>query len=199
MSKDFFEALMERRSDYGISSQEVVPYEKLREVIDFGVKHTPTAFNSQGGRVALLLGEHHDKLWDITLEQLRKIVPADKFEETNKKIQSFKAGFGTILFFDDESVVKGLQESFPIFKDNFPTWAQQANGMLQLVIWTGLRQIGYGASLQHYNELIEDAVRESFSIEPSWKMVAQMPFGKPGTEMKEKAFEPVDKRIVVYK
>lgn len=58
-----------------------------------------------------MLGDHQDKLWDITKEALSKIVPADKFAPTEEKINSFKSGYGTVLFFEDSKVVS-------LFKNN---------------------------------------------------------------------------------
>jgi len=197
--KNFLLAIEERRSDYGISDAEVVPFEKLKEIIDFSVKHTPTPFNAQMGKVALLLGEHHANLWDTVHVTLQKVVPPENFDATAAKLAGFKNGHGTILYFVDEEIVTGLQNNFPLYKDNFPKWAEQANGMLQLVIWTALKQVGYGASLQHYNEIIESNIKDKLKIAPTWRMTAQMPFGKAGDSFSEKEFLPIDERVLVYR
>ena len=199
MKKDFNAAVAERRSFYGISKEAVVSDDKIREIIEHGVKYTPSAFNSQSARVVLLLGEQHDKLWDIAMEALRKIVPADKFKSTEDKINSFKNGYGTVLFFEDSSIVEGLQAQFPLYKDNFPVWSQQSSGMHQFVVWTALEIEGFGVSLQHYNELIEVEVKKEWSIPSNWKLIAQMPFGKPTAEPDEKQYQPLEERIRVFK
>ncbi|MDF2474300.1 MAG: hypothetical protein K0R21_2082 [Anaerocolumna sp.] len=195
MSKNFNTAVVERRTYYGISKEAVVADDKLIEIIEHSVKHTPSAFNSQGARVVILLGEKHDRLWNITEDALRKVVPADQFASTEEKIISFRNGYGTILYFEDQSVIKGLQEQFALYKDNFPVWAQQSNGMLQFVIWTAIEAEGYGASLQHYAELIEADVRAEWNIPDNWKMIAQMPFGKPVNPPQEKVYQPLDSRV----
>ena len=69
---DFYQALKERRSYYGISKDVEVSEEKVKEVVEFAVKHTPSAFNSQTARVVVLTGDAHDKLWEITTETLKK-------------------------------------------------------------------------------------------------------------------------------
>ena len=56
------------------------------------------------------------------------------FQERNKKMDSFKAGYGTVLFFEDEAIVKSLQEKFAAYAENFPIWSHQASGMHQLVV-----------------------------------------------------------------
>lgn len=199
MSKDFLKAVADRRTFYGISKESVIPDAKIKEIIDHAVKHTPSAFNSQSARVVLLLGNHHDKLWNITKESLRKVVPADKFSSTEEKITSFFNGYGTVLFFEDNSVIESLQQQFATYKDNFPIWSQQSNGMHQFVIWTALEIEGFGVSLQHYNELIESDVKKEWSIPANWKLIAQMPFGKPTAQPGEKQFQPLEERIKVFK
>ena len=199
MAKNFYESVAARRSYYGISKEKVVSNDRIEEVVEHAIKYTPTAFNSQTGRVVLLLEKEHDKLWDITMEALRKIVPAEKFGETEDKINSFKAGYGTVLYFDEIDIVKNLQEQFPSYSHNFPRWAEQANGMLQYIVGVSLEQEGFGASLQHYNELIEADVKKAWSIPESWNLIGQMPFGKPTSEPGEKEFDSIEKRLKVFK
>ncbi len=199
MKKDFYQAIQDRRSIYGISKEQIVSEERIREVVNHAVLHTPSAFNSQNGRVIILFGEQSDKLWDITMEALRKIVPADKFGPTEEKINSFKAGYGTILYFEDLSVVEDLQQRFQLYKDNFPTWSLQSIGMVQFAIWTSLELEGLGASLQHYNPLIDEAVKQQWNIPEKWRLVAQMPFGKPVAAPGEKEFLPLEERVKVFK
>ncbi len=199
MTKDFFAAVADRRTFYGISKTAVVSDDRIKEIIEHAVKHTPSAFNSQSTRVVLLLGNHHDKLWDITKEALRKVVPADQFSSTEDKINSFKNGYGTVLFFEDNSIIESLQQQFALYKDNFPVWSQQASGMHQFVVWTALEIEGFGASLQHYNELIEADIKKEWSIPNNWKLIAQMPFGKPTAQPGEKQFQPLQERVKIFK
>jgi predicted oxidoreductase (fatty acid repression mutant protein) len=198
-AKDFYTAVAERRSVYGISKEAVVSDERIQEIVNHAVKHTPSAFNSQSARVVVLLGEHHDKLWNITTETLRKIVPADQFGPTEEKMKAFGSGYGTVLFFEDQEVIKSLQKQFPLYKDNFPVWSEQSSGMLQYVIWTSLELEGFGASLQHYNPLIDDEVKKEWNIPDSWKLIAQMPFGKPTAPVGEKEFRPLEERVKFFK
>ncbi|AKN30268.1 nitroreductase [Clostridium carboxidivorans P7] len=199
MGKNFYSAVADRRTFYGISKEAVTSDERIKEIIEYAVKHAPSAFNSQSARVVLLLGKHHDRLWDITKEALRRIVPADKFSSTENKINSFQSGYGTVLFFEDNSVIEGLQEKFPAYKDNFPIWSQQSSGINQYIIWTSLEIEGFGVSLQHYNELIEEDIKKEWSIQNNWKLIGQMPFGKPTAQPDEKQFEPLEDRVKVFK
>lgn len=196
---DFYSAVENRRSIYGISKDVEVAESRIEEVINHAVKHTPSSFNSQSARVVLLVGAHHDKLWDITKETLRKIVPAKSFAPTEEKMASFKNGFGTVIFFEDQTVIEGLQKQFELYKDNFPVWSEYSNGMLQYVIWTALEIEGLGANLQHYNPIIDDEVKQEWNIPQSWKLIAQMPFGKKIAEPGDKEFMPLEERVKIFK
>ncbi|WP_438494083.1 nitroreductase family protein [Paenibacillus sp. IHBB 3054] len=199
MSKNFLEAVKERRSIYALNKETPISDAQIKEIVEAAVLHSPTSFNSQSSRAVVLLGDKHDKLWDITAETLRKIVPTEQFEGTAQKLASFKAGYGSVLFFEDQTVVKSLQENFALYADNFPVWSNQSSGILQFVVWTAFAEAGLGASLQHYNPLIDDEVKTSFDIPAEWKLIAQMPFGKIATAPGEKEFQPIEDRVKVLK
>lgn len=199
MMSQFLDAIKARRSIYAISKEEVVSDQRVEEIVAEAVLHTPSSFNSQSSRVVVLFHEQHDKLWDITKETLREIVPADSFAPTEEKMAAFRSGRGTVLFFEDQEVIQGLQEQFALYKDNFPVWSEQSSGMLQFVVWTALANEGIGATLQHYNPLIDEKVRKEWNIPASWKLIAQMPFGKPMAEPGEKPFNPIESRMKVFK
>lgn len=199
MNKNFYEAMKERRSIYAIGKESPISDERIKEIVEDVVKHVPSAFNSQTTKTVILLGESHDKLWNITMETLRKVVPADNFASTEEKINSFKAGHGTVLFFEDFAIVEGLQKQFELYKDNFPVWATQTSGMMQFAVWTAFATEGLGASLQHYTELIDAEVRKEFNIPNNWKMLAQMPFGNILAPAGEKEFSPIENRVKVLK
>ncbi|MCM3728386.1 nitroreductase family protein [Neobacillus cucumis] len=199
MTKDFYSVLKERRSFYGINKDVQVSDERIKEIVEFAVKYTPSAFNSQTARLVVLTGESHDKLWDIITETLRELVGNGDFSGTQQKMESFKAGYGTVLFFEDQDIIKSLQEQFSTYADNFPVWSNQASGMHQLVVWTALESEGLGASLQHYNPLIDEEVKNEWNIPSNWKLIAQMPFGNPTARPGEKEFKPVENRVKFYK
>lgn len=97
------------------------------------------------------------------------------------------------------SVVRGLQDAFPSYKDNFPTWAQHTSAMHQFAIWAMLEERGLGASLQHYNPLIDEDVRRTWELPEDWMLIAEMPFGVPTGEPGDKDFGDVDKRMKVFR
>ena len=190
MARSFKEAIQHRRTHYGIGNNSPISDNEIHEIIKTAVTHVPSAFNSQSTRIVLLLGESHKKLWEIVKDTLRKIVPAEAYKATEAKIDNS---------FEDTAVVEGLQKQFPSYKDNFPVWSQQTSAMHQFAIWTMLEDAGFGASLQHYNPLIDEAVAKQWHINPNWKLIAEMPFGIPTQEPGDKQFAPLEERILVFK
>lgn len=197
--KDILTAIKDRRTYYSIEKKSPVSDDELTQVISEIVKDTPSAFNMQSGKIVLLLGEHHDKLWSIVMETLRKKVPADKFDKTEKKINGFAAGYGTVLYFDDTAIVEKNAADMPNYADNFRLWAQHGMGILQGNIWNTLEAMGFGVNIQHYNPIIDDEVKSTWNIPDSWQLQAQMPFGLPTAEPGEKDFLPIEERFKLYK
>lgn len=187
-----------RRSIYSLGNKVALSEQEIVALVEHALKYCPSAFNSQSSRVVVLFKENYQKLWQIALEELRKVVPADKFYNTELRIKSFAAGVGTILFFEDENVVKDLQKQFPLYQNNFPVWSQQANAMLQYLIWSSLAENDVGASLQHYNPLIDAKVQDEWKIPANWKLVAQMPFGSVERPAEEKIFLPLEQRMKIF-
>lgn len=199
MSYQFLQQAAEnRRSIYVLNKDLPVPAEEVAGIVRHAVLHTPSSFNSQSTRVVVLFGAEHDKLWQFAENALRAIVPADKFEPTAQKLALFKAAAGSVLFFEDQTVVKGLQEQFPSYAGNFPVWAEHTNAMHQYAVWTTLAAAGVGANLQHYNPLIDADVAREWNIPESWTLRAQMVFGGIGAKADEKTFSPVEARLTVY-
>ena len=188
-----------RRSIYALSNQLPVSNDEIVNLVEHAVLHTPSAFNSQSTRIVVLFGEDHKKLWDITEETLKVIVGDDeKFQGTKDKIAGFRAGAGTVLFFEDKGVVRNMQEAAPLYADKFPIWAHQTSAMHQYIIWTALASIDVGANLQHYNPVIDQRVADAWDIADDWELNAQMVFGAIEQPAGDKAFQPLDKRMKVF-
>lgn len=199
MERYFSEAMEHRRSYYSLTNQSLITDQEIEAIIEKAVRHVPSAFNSQSTRVVLLLGEARRKLWQIVKETLKKVVTESTFALTEKKIEhSFESGYGTVLFFEDQNVVKKLQETFPIYQDRFPDWSLQTSAMHQFAIWTMLEDAGFGASLQHYNPLIDEEVRQTWNLPESWLLIAEMPFGVPLHEPAQKEFQPIEERVRIF-
>lgn len=184
----FLELIKKRRSIYSIGKNLHHTPSEIERLIQEAVKHSPSAFNSQSSRIVILFNESHQNFWNIVLDVLKTIVPAEALAGTEQKIQSFAAGAGTVLFFKDQDVIKGLQEQFELYADNFPVWSEHSTAIAQFAVWNVLAEQGIGASLQHYNPIIDEKINAAFDIPAQWKLRAQLVFGSIEGEAGEKAF-----------
>lgn len=87
-----------RRSYYPLSKDLAIPPEKIQEIVKALLQEVPSSFNSQSNRVVVLFGAEHEKLWDITTEVLKPIVPAEQWEGTAGKMGMFKGAAGSVRF-----------------------------------------------------------------------------------------------------
>lgn len=197
MNSNTINALRKRRSRYNLTNKSTLTNKELETLLTDIIKLTPTAFNSQAGRVVLLLNQNHTKLWDIVKGNLKKIVPSKNYAQTEQKLTSFQKAYGTILFFEDMETIEALQAKFPTYHKTFAIWSNEQSGMLQLAVWTALSENNMGSSLQHYNPLIDDEVKSALNLPNKWKLMAQMPFGVSLEEPTEKEKLAIDSRLKV--
>ena len=193
------DSLSRRRSIYALGHTRIVTDFCLEDTLKDCLKNCPTPFNSQSARLVLLLNKNHLDFWNLVLEKVISTAPIGKKESVKQKINSFAAAYGTILFFEDLSVLEQLQKDFPLYQKNMHDWTYEANGMLQYMIWQALAENEIGASLQHYNELIEDDVKKMLSLPDNWKILAQMPFGSIEKTPAEKTFLPLENRLMIFR
>lgn len=199
MKNSFIEAIARRRSYYHLEDKLLVADSRVVELIDELLTTMPSPFNVQSARVVLLLGDHHREVWQLVAEALRSILPEERFKVSKEKIdRSFASGHGTVLFYEDTAALNHLRENYPLYADNVEIWSEQSSGMLQFAMWTALEEFGYGASLQHYNTLIEYSIVERWHINPDWRLIAQMPFGAPvdTPPQREQRSLPQSRRVV---
>ncbi|MFV0625788.1 MAG: nitroreductase family protein [Alphaproteobacteria bacterium] len=192
----FSELIEKRRSIYNLGKSEVLSEDEIIKLIENSIKQSPSAFNSQSPRAVILFGKHHEKVWNIVLDTLKAMIPEEAFKNTQIKVDNcFKSGFGTVLFFEDDDTTKKLQEQFPAYAQNFPTFAEHANAIAQFAVWTALAEKKIGATLQHYNPIIDEAVKKEWKLPESWRLIAQMPFGSIEKSPEAKEFMEIGKRV----
>lgn len=184
----FLELIKNRRSIYAIGNNLSQTNDEIEKLIQEAIRHSPSAFNSQSSRAVILFGESHHKFWNMVLDVLKSIIPPEAVSGTEQKIQSFAAGTGTVLFYEDQNVIKSLQEQFETYADNFPIWSEHSTAIAQFAVWNVLAEKSIGASLQHYNPIIDEKVNAAFNIPSEWKLRAQLVFGSIEGNAGEKAF-----------
>lgn len=200
----FLEELKNRRSIYALGRNTEVSDEKIVEVIKEAVRQSPSAFNSQTTRVLILMNDEASAFWnelvatDLEATMKEQGAPEEAIAGTKEKLASFGASKGTALFFEDQDVVKGLQEQFALYADNFPVWSEQASGITSVNTWTALSsELGLGANLQHYNPVIDASVIAKYNVPASWKLRGQLNFGSIEAPAGDKEFMNDEDRFKV--
>ena len=169
---NFTDLQTKRRSIYALGKDVELSNQELIDTIQEAVLNTPTAFNSQTSRVVILLDEESDAFWnEIAYSELEEVTPAEAFEATKERLAGFAQAKGTILFYEDQDVVKDLQEQFPI-------WSEQGHGIALYATWLALAEKNIGMNVQHYNPLVDAQLAEKYDIPANWKLRAQAPFGQ---------------------
>ena len=200
MSNQFLDLIHKRRTIYAIGRNVEQSPEYLTDLIQQAIKQSPSSFNSQSSRAVILFNAEHEKFWNFVKTQLKSYAKDEAgAAKTDAKMDSFIAGFGTVLFFEDLDVVKGLQDKFPSYADNFPIWAEHSTAIAQFATWTALNTDGLGASLQHYNPIVDEQVHTEWDIPKNWKLRAQMVFGSVEAPAPDKSYIDDLVRFKVFK
>lgn len=197
MADAFLSSFASRRSVYQLSDQSPISDKRIEEIVQKVLLATPSAFNTQSTRVVILHGNQHRKLWDITKATIAPLVSGEQAAAAEAKIAGFRGAYATLLFFEDPAPYEPLS-AFKMYADKFESWREQTSGMHQLLMWTALAVEGLGGNLQHYNPLIDEEVKKTWSLNPEWKLLSQLVVGKPvGNAPAPKEKKPVGDRYKV--
>lgn len=200
MERNLKEALKHRRSYYAIDNQTTIPDAEIEEILDFCRSSYSLCFQFPIHTDGTIIEGTASTALGHCPEYAKKDDPGAAYASTEAKInKSFAAGYGTVLFFEDTAIIEGLQKAFPLYHEKFPQWSQHTSGMHQLAVWTMLEDAGFGASLQHYNPLIDEEVIATWKLPATWELIAQMPFGLPLEPPQKKEYKPLCDRVRVFK
>ena len=191
---NFIDMMKMRRSVYGLNKQLPVFDDKVFELVKDTMRYIPDAFNMKSQRVIVVTGKKHNDFWNGVYDALVALT-GENF--SRERIDSFMAGYGTILYFYDMDVVNEYKKKFAKYAEHFDNWAMQSNAMLQFAVWVGLASINIGANLQHYNPVIDTMVRNMFNVPKNWVLNAQMPFGGIATSPENKPHDDISSRVIV--
>jgi uncharacterized protein len=203
-STSLFDAMSLRRSIYAITDESPLPDERIVEIVRYAITHCPSPFNVQSARAVVLLGAEHKKLWRFGYAAAEKAFPPPVFGGLKQKINDLGAGYGTVMWFEDDAAFTRMAEQLGPQRwagvaEKMPQWSEHSTGMHQYAVWMALTAEGLGCNLQHYNPLVDADVQREWGVPKEWKLNAQLVFGKPVGPPRERTYLPVDERVVVHK
>lgn len=175
---NFLDLATKRRSIYNLGDKANHSIEEIAEYLGKLALEAPSASNSQTTRLVVVSGEARDKVGEV-IEEAQTAILGDQMLEWFKGVhQGALAGVGAVLFFEDrkavDSMPAGSQERRELYKE-------QNAAIVQYSTWLGLAELGYGASLQHFNvgykEGYDKKIKEVLGLPENWELNAQMPFG----------------------
>ncbi|SNX84358.1 related to oxidoreductase related to nitroreductase [Melanopsichium pennsylvanicum] len=192
----FLQVLSVRRSTYTLAkTPSILSVDQIQTILSKVLRASPSSYNSKSPRLVLLVGAEHDEYWGklvpTALTNAIKSSGGDEkaVEAALARVNMFKPAFGTVLFFESQNSVKGLQEKLPQYKDIFPVWSEHASAIAQNNTWVALTNAGYGANLQHYGNLTQEQIKKKFSLPNDWNLKAELVFGAKTAEPKPKEYD----------
>lgn len=188
--KDFIEIIKKRRSYYNLSEDVDLTNEEIKYLVEDVMNITPSHMNSETSRIVLLFDDKSKDFWTRVNETFDKSINKEKFH-------GFYHAKGTALFFIDMNEIWDQEINMASYRDYFETWGNHSAAMLQLNLWQALRDEEIGASIQHYNPVIDEWVKEVYDLPEHWELVAQMPFGKIEEEPEAKDKKPIEEKLLV--
>ncbi|MFA6624945.1 MAG: nitroreductase family protein [Bacilli bacterium] len=194
---EFQKLIKQRRSVYALDNKSPVSDEKIVEAVKNVILNAPTAFDTQATHVVIALGDKHRLVWDITKNTLKKILPEERYVKTEKKLDVFQAGYGTVLVYKDLNKIEELKKGFPAFANRQDDWGEQNIGILVYGLWLALTELGLGVNIQHYDPLIDEEIKKNFPVKEGWKLETEVVFGAIKANPGEKKQTNIDERVAV--
>lgn len=193
------EVIKKRRSVYAIKNTSLVSDEEIEKRVTEALLEAPTAFGSEAVYAILALNENHAFIWDSVLARLKPLTKPEKFPATMSKIAAFKNGHGTILLFKKTDDIEELKKQFPLYSARQDNWGEQNLGIAAYSIWLTLADLGLGASMQHYDPLIDEDIAKRFHVPASYKLEAEIVFGDIVAYPAPKEHTPLEERFALAK
>ncbi|RFU26258.1 hypothetical protein B7463_g10082, partial [Scytalidium lignicola] len=173
-----------RRSVYGLKDTSPVPDSRIEEIINEVTSFAPSSYNTQPGRITLVLGQKHKDLWDAVInaaEPILKGAGPGVWDAMGPRFQAFKNAYGSVLFWISGQAIKESQETHKAAAHMFDQFADHASGMSQILVWTALEIEGFGANLQHMAAIppVEAVIKKFAGVPDDYSLKANLNFGEP--------------------
>lgn len=109
----FLNPIESRISCYGLTNTSPIPDAKIKSIVEFTIKNTPSAFNVQSARAVILFKADHEKLWDIADKHLKAAMPEAAYQALASRVKMFRAAYGSVLWFEDQDALDALKGKNP--------------------------------------------------------------------------------------
>ncbi|KAH8170434.1 nitroreductase family protein [Sarocladium implicatum] len=199
----WLEAASTRRTIHAVKGTSKVSDARVTELAEKVLSFTPSPFNAQFLRKQLVFAEKHKQLWDLIIETAEKAMkPAGEEVWGHFKgfLEMHRGGYGSIMYWQSNSSIAEFQEKRKNTAHVIPQWADHAQGMAQLLMWTALELEGLGASLQHTNSIagVEDAIKKFCGVPEDYSLVGHLVYGDhPGKHPEKPEKLPLKETLTI--
>jgi uncharacterized protein len=127
-----FKAAETRRTIYTLTKKPLpVPISRIQEIVSHAIKHCPSPFNTQSTRAIIMIGDEHNHFWDTADTYLKNAMPEQVYQMLAPRVAGFRAGYGTVAWYEDQDAIEETCKANPAVKDIMPQWSEHSNGMHQ--------------------------------------------------------------------
>jgi predicted oxidoreductase (fatty acid repression mutant protein) len=145
-------------------------------------RSVPAAYNRPPWHI-VVVHERSGGFWDVVEAAFRDRLGGDRLARYLDRLAGFRGGVGAVLVYEDRTAVEEMRQACGIDHDQARAYSEQGLGMVQLALWLAIVAEGLGASLQHWEALIEDRVAAFLGLPADrFRLAATMPLGFPAEE-----------------
>lgn len=92
-------AAKHRRTVYGLKDTSPVPDGRIEDIVKEVISFSPSSFNTQPGRITLVLGQKHKDLWDDVInvaEPILKAAGPGVWDAMGPAFKAFRNAYGSV-------------------------------------------------------------------------------------------------------
>lgn len=178
--KDFFSTIKGNQIFHSIDGKTVLSESKIYHLIQESIQYS-SAYSLPSFRLILLLQKDHQQFWHTASDFLKKRNPIQS-NEVNRELEHLKTKFATILCFYDSSIIEYSVSSFPAYRKQFFTLAQQEIKNFEMQMLHYLQQNGLNGSLHTLHSTLQFDWKKTWMIPETWIPTAQISLGKPDSD-----------------
>ena len=154
----------------------------MLEALGSAIDSTPAAFGMSPWQV-VLLHERRGMFWDVVERSFREHLTGEQLDRYLTRLDGFRPAVVVAMVYEDLSVRERLVSERGLSSETGFDFALQGLGMVQLGMWLAATGFGLGASLQHWDWMVEAALAEFAGLpQACFRLVSVMPFGHPAED-----------------
>lgn len=95
----FLDAAAYRRTVYGLKDTSPIPDSRIEEIVQKVLSFSPSSYNTQPGRVTIVLGQKHKDLWQVIIDAAKPVLEAagpGVWDAMGPRLEGHKSAYGSV-------------------------------------------------------------------------------------------------------